>query len=370
MRPRLRLLLPLAAALLLAVRATPARAQGGWLLQGVLDAELWKTDSASALLARNGGRPGALARVDLWGAVEPLRDVILFGEILGETGSGRDEPGSEIYLDQLGVRYTPSESFTIEAGRVRHPVGLFSTRRLSFRNPMVSAPDGYAGVYPSGVVVSGTLSRVDYRAGMISLPLTREGYVPEAGEQYRPAIGLGVTPVVGVRIGMSASVGSYLNAGIPTAQLAGREWCDWRQRIAAVDVQLSRGYVELDAEAVHASYEVPGGSPIAGASGYVEGKYTVTPRVYVATRVERNDYPYIAERDGGGWIAVRSAFSDAEVAGGYRPAAATLLKLAVRREYRTPSPNPGAPQANGYAVALQLSQQFDVADLARSLRRP
>jgi hypothetical protein len=248
---------------------------------------------------------------------------------------------------------------------MQHVVGLFATRRLSFRNPLVSAPDGYGSVYPTGLVVSGTRDRVDYRAGVLSLPLTREDYVPEAGTRYRPALGLGFTPVIGVRVGVSGSVGSYLNPGIAATELAGREWCDYHQRIVAADLQVSRGYFEANAEAARGSYDVPNAAPIAGYSGYVEGKYTFTPRFYLATRVERNDYPFIASIGGGRWVAVRSAFSDVEVAAGYRVTASTLLKLAVRADRWTPSTNPGAPQANGHALVTQLSQTFDLVELAR-----
>ena len=355
-------------ALLLAGAAARASAQGGYLVQGVADAELWKTDSASSLLARNGGRPAALGRLTVWGAVEPLRNLILFADLYGEAGPARHEPGSEVYVNQLGVRYTPSDAFTIEAGKVRHVVGLFATRRLSVRNPLIGAPDGYSEVYPVGVVASGTVGRVDYRAGMLSLPLTREDYVPESGADYRPALGLGFTPVMGVRLGVTASAGSYLNPEIPSASLAGREWCDYDQRIVAAELQLSHGYFEGNAEAARSSYDVPGTEPVDGWSGYVEGKLTLSPRVYLAARVQRNDYPYIAERGDGGWIAVRSAFTEAEIAGGYRFGPSTLGKLALRRDRWTPSPNPGAPQANGYALVTQLSQAFDVVELLR--RRP
>jgi hypothetical protein len=357
----------LLSAVLLVGALVPAHAQGGYLVQGVLDAELWKTDSASSLLARNGGRPGALARLGLWSAIEPVRDVVLFGELQAETGPGRSEPGSEVYLNQLGVRWSPSDAFTIEGGKVKHVVGLFATRRLSFRNPLVGAPDGYSDSYPVGLVASGTLDRVDYRAGMLSLPLVREGYVPQPGAQYRPAIGLGFTPTTGIRIGVSGSVGSYLDPGLSDAQLRGREWCDYRQRLFAADLQLSRGYFEAYAEAARGSYEVPGASTSTGYSGYVEMKYTFAPRFYLATRLERNDYPFIAPLAGNAWVSVRSAFSDAELGGGYRLSSSTLLKLAVRADRWTPSPNYHAPQANGYAVVTQLSQTFDLVDLARGL---
>ena len=70
----------------------------------------------------------------------------------------------------------------------------------------------------------------------------------------------------------------------------------------------------------------------------------------------------------GNWVAVRSAFSDVEAAAGYRVTASTLLKVAVRADRWTRSTNPGAPQANGYALVTQLSRTFDLVELARQVR--
>ena len=86
--------------------------------------------------------------------------------------------------------------------------------------------------------------------------------------------------------------------------------------------------------------------------------------------MERNDYPFITPLNTGSWVAVRSAFSDVEAGAGYRLGASTLLKLSVRTDRWTASPNYGAPQANGYAIAMQLGQQFDVLDLVGALGRP
>jgi hypothetical protein len=346
-----------------------AAAQGGFLAQGVVDAELWKTDTGSTLLARNRGRPGAVGRLDAWSAIEPLRDVVLFGEVMVETGTARDEPGTELYPKQFGIRYSPSDAFTIEGGRMQHVVGAFASRRLSFRNPLVGVPDGYATAYPYGVVASGTVRLLDYRAGVNSLPLSHADYVPSPSAAPRPAFGLGVTPFTGFRVGVSGTVGPYLNRDLSPAQLAGREWRDFHQRVAAMDVQLSSGYFEGHAEAARGSYDVPGHTdPIVGYNGYLEGKYTFTPRFYLATRVERNDYPFILPLSSGQWVAVRSAFSDAELGGGYRPTSSTLLKLSARADRWTQSPNYGAPQTNGYAVVMQLSQLFDLVEMVG--RRP
>src|SRR5258708_31323304 len=134
---------------------TPAMAQGGFLFQGVSDLELWKTDSASSLLARNRGHPGPTLRADLWAAIEPFRNVIIFGEVLGETGSARDPRTDRATGKQYALRFSPSDAFSIETGKIQPIVGTFPSRQLSFRNPLIGTPDGYSPEYPLGVLVAG-----------------------------------------------------------------------------------------------------------------------------------------------------------------------------------------------------------------------
>jgi hypothetical protein len=101
----------------------------------------------------------------------------------------------------------------------------------------------------------------------------------------------------------------------------------------------------------------------------VETKYTFTPRLYAAARVERNDYPFIrpfvSPFTGPVWAASNSDFTDAELGGGFRLTSSTLLKLSVRADHRVANPNPFAPQASGRALAMQLSQMFDVVELVK-----
>jgi hypothetical protein len=230
-------------------------------------------------------------------------------------------------------------------------------------------PDGYSLVYPIGLRVSGVRSIFDYRVAVLDKPLSHEGYTPDPSPAPRPALGAGVTPFVGFRIGASTTVGPYLGRELAPTLLAGRDWRDFRQRIVAADVQLSRGYLESYAEIARGSYDVPARSaPVAGLAWYVETKYTFTPRLYLATRVEHNDYPFIAPRDTSRWTAGRSAFSDVEVGGGYRLTPSTLVKLSWRADHWVQNPNPFAPDASGHAVAMQLSQTFDLVEMATRRR--
>ena len=119
-----------AALVLSVVLAGGARAQGGWLMQGTLDLEGWKTDTTSTLLARNGGDPAGLYRLRAWTAVEPWRALFLFANVEVEGGNAAQSGSSRVYadLEQWGVRWARHPSLVVEGGRMIHPVGAIGGR--------------------------------------------------------------------------------------------------------------------------------------------------------------------------------------------------------------------------------------------------
>ena len=203
--------------------------------------------------------------------------------------------------------------------------------RLGIRS--IGAPDGYSIEYPLGVEMSGEGQHVDYRAALVSLPPSHEGYVPATTPRLRPAIGAGVTPIVGLRIGGSFTVGSYLNNSFTAAQLRNEGWSDYHQRLVALDLSFSHGYLETHAEAARGSYDVPGHDdhPLMGYTYYGEAKYTLTPRFFVAGRAERNNYPFV-RLFGTNWTAKLTDFVDGELGVGYRLNQTTLAKVSVRAD--------------------------------------
>ena len=344
---------------------TLTQAQGA-LLQGIADVELWKTDARSALLARNEGKAAMLGRVHLWGAWEPVAGLTFHA--LGEAEGGPAEEHTELEVDQAGVRWTRSRTLVADAGILTSPVGTFGARRMSTRNPLIGAPDGYPVTYPLGAQLSGVVRMLDWRAAVVSLPVTNDEYTPAPSAAARPAAGVGITPTTGVRIGASWTAGPYLNRDIPSSLLAGRDWKRYGQRIAAVDVQASRGYLEVWAEAGRSAYEVPGRArAMRGVAGYVESRYTFTPRWYVAARAERNDYPYIAIEDGA-WEASSSDVRNVEAGVGFRPSSHQLVKATWRRDQWRVAPALRAYLPDGHAIAVQFSQAFDVLTIVDRAR--
>jgi len=344
---------------------TPAaKAQSAILVQGIADAEAWKTDSGSVLLTRNGGRPSFLGRMNLWGAAGLGPHVVVYAAGTMETGNARDESGTEWYTELAGVRYTRSNAFVVDAGKIQPVVGTFAARRYSTRNPLIGIPDGYPLQYPLGIQTSGASGPFDYRAAVVSLPVQHEGYTPEPTPTPRPAIGAGFTPAIGARIGVSATWGPYLNRDLAPTLLAGRSWRAYSEGIYAADAQLSRGYLELHGELARSIYEVPDGDAgiktVRGLTYYTEAKYTLTPRLFAAGRFERNDYPYIQPISDVAWVASPTNMYNGEAGLGYRLTSRALLKASVRSDRWDVPPAMRSFLGNGTAFALQLSQSFDV----------
>lgn len=352
-----------AAAAAIAAAPVTARAQASLAVQGLAVAEGWSTDSGSTLLTRNHGRPGVVGLLNVWGAAELHPRLVVYAAGYLEGGNARHEEGTEWYTDLAAVRVTASDALVMDAGRIAHPVGAFAARRHANRNPLVGAPDAYPVQYPLGVQLSGMLGIVDYRAAVVSLPVADERYLPEPSARARPALGVGVTPAIGVHVGVSGTWGPYLGDDLAAPQLAGRPWHAYQQRIAAVDAKFTRGYLEVHGEMAVARYDVPdsaagASSVVNGFTWYGEAKYTVTPRVFVATRIERNDYAYIQPRDGG-WTASPTNMYNGELGAGYRFGAHTLLKASARADRWKVGPELRPMLPDGLAFALQLSRSFE-----------
>lgn len=353
-------------ALLLGV-ATGAAAQGGATLQGVVDIEGWSTDSGSALLSRNHGQPAVLGRLRLAGAIEPWRGIVAYAQAEAIAGPATPE-GSEVELEQAGVRFTRSRALVFDAGVIPHLVGAFTSRRSSTRNPLIGEPDGYPALYPVGARLAGRMTYGDYRIGVLSLPVFNERYMPEPTPAAHVAIGGGITPTAGVRLGAAATRGPWLSDEMDAATLRGRSWRSYEQRVLAFDAQLSRGYADFHGELAHAWHEVPGKARMVhGATWYAELAYAFTPRVFSAVRLEENDYPYLRPF-GAAWSANDVRVSDGEIGVGYRIGAEQALKVAYRRDHWHIAPTPGVLLPDGHAVAVQLTSAFDVLAAVGRLR--
>jgi hypothetical protein len=330
---------------------------------GLLDSEVWKTDGASRFLSRNDGDAAPAARLRLWAVGDFLPR--LQGYVLGEVegGKGSDEGKTEHELEQAYLRYSfrPPLRLTIEAGQLATPIGNFSRRYLSSVNPLIGSPDNYTLSYPLGLQVGGKAARLDYRVSLLDRPFVNTDWTPEPGRALRPALAVGLTPVVGTRLGAYATRGPYLGPKVAPMLPAGDAWEDFRQVVYGIDAQFSRGYFELNADIARSSYEVPAvAQSVRGLVYFIEPKYTWTPRFFTALRLERNDYPFIMPLGPGVWLAATTDLYDGEVGAGYRFGPGAILKVAYRRDYWRVDPSMKSFFPDGYSISAQLSYRFDV----------
>jgi hypothetical protein len=349
--------------------AAAASAQQRIVVQGVATLEGWRTRGGSVLLARNGDSPGLAGLMNLWGAIDLGRHFQLVALTEAVAGAASEEGETELELEELTLRWRPRPELGLEAGRFPAPIGTFAARRLAPANPVIGAPDGYQVSYPWGIQFSGARGVVDYRIAAIDRPISNPKYVPPGGNRLRLALGAGVTPVVGVRIGLSYTAGSYLSDSASYALGQGERWEDFGQRVLVIDGMVTRGYFELRVESAFSRYEVPnGGAPVSGNATFAEIRYTWTPRFFTATRLERNAYAFIRPMGPAAWMSTRTTFYDAEVAVGYRIDPATLVKVSVRADDWRVQPPLDQFLRNGSAVAIQISRTFDLTNGLRGLR--
>ena len=330
------------------------------------DAEVWKTDAGSQLLARNRAVIAAEGRLRSWVLVRATRTVELLAHASVEGGSAEPE-APHVYLEQLELRASPSQRLTIEAGKILQPIGAFGARRFSNTNPLIGTPDAYPSQYPWGGVASGRAGPFDYHVGISSLPAVNTRYTPEPGNLLRPVGGVGISVGPAFRIGAAVTHGPYLSDKVSAQLPAGSSWKDYKQTVVSSDVRISVGYVEARAEVAWSSYDAPTISgPLHGLGWYAELRGTVSPRVFVAGRFEHYRYPFILPVNPSFWVGRETTQMNGEVGIGYRFTAATLLKTSVRRDHWPEHTIAGAPPfPDGYAVALQVSIYARPADLLR-----
>jgi len=344
-----------------------ADARDWFLMQGIVDTELYETDTASSLLTRNDGDLAALGRLQLWTAFQLTSSLQLYalGEARTDNFGGDWENSSD--LTQLVLRYNRQSApwLFVEAGKILSPLDAYSDRLLSTQNPLIGKPILYSTGYPWGAKVVGSAGRFDYQAALVDPAGSDSDYQSiEPDSAFRPALGFGVTAFTGLRIGLSWTQGPYLNDDITRYLPAGRSWRDYEQRVRGVDFQFSRGYLEFNGQLLQTRYDVPYHDETGDDTAYyLELKYTWSPRVYSALRYQDIEASDVSYRQYRYWYTEARKFRMLEVGLGYRFSPDLLLKAAYQTDRWDATDYDYAPNARGHALGLQLSWHFDLVSL-------
>ncbi|HEU5181870.1 MAG TPA: hypothetical protein VFW45_13865 [Candidatus Polarisedimenticolia bacterium] len=346
--------------LLPSLSATPAaRAEERVAIQGLADAEGWNTGSDPNYLTRNEGDSGSVGRLRLWGFGDFSQRFQGFAMLAMEGGKATPTQETDYRVEQAYVRVLLGESRAtiLQAGKLIQPYGNFSKRYLSTSNPLIGTPMNYELSYPFGVQLNGSAGRFDYMVAVLDSPFWKQAYDSKPESYPRPALAAGVTPLVGFRLGGYATKGPYLSQIsksedwlFPEDQLS-----DFEERAYGLDLQYSVAHFELNGDMSQASLEVPYAGTARGRVYYVEPKFTISPRWYVAARYERGNVPNAHWDFGTVWEARRDRIHDVEAGFGFRIDPRFLIKAS----YRAILDRASGP-AEDDAVSVQFSYSFDV----------
>jgi hypothetical protein len=233
----------------------------------------------------------------------------------------------------LGVR--------VEGGLIPSPVGLSNLFLRPHLNPTVAQPSSLfqalpppepgsprltllGAVYPLGVSTTVSGTHWDVRGALIDTSPVRTRRI--FGDATNPprfpnvVVGGGVTPVVGLRIGGSVTRGAWRRADeVPFSE------SDRMATVVTVEAEWSFRFTKLVGEWTRDTLETNTGDEVES-GWYIQGQQTLTPRWFVAARVERLEGPPLLIAPQG----PRQTFAGAEETIGFR----ITPEITLRASYR------------------------------------
>lgn len=207
----------------------------------------------------------------------------------------------QIWMATLRYERSGAVGLRVDGGLIASPVGLANLTLRPHLNPTIFQPSSLftplpplelrgprtnllGAVYPFGSQVTVSGLHWDARAAIIDTSPLRTRRVFGQSNPPRFAnvvIGGGVTPVVGLRVGTSVTHGGWQRAGETPLVTADRD-----ATIVTVESEFSFRYTKLTGEWVRDAVETSGGDRVAW-GWFLQGQQTLTPRWFVAGRVER-----------------------------------------------------------------------------------
>jgi len=271
-------------------------------------------------------------RLALSGMWRPTPRVAVLTEVRSE-----DLERPVAYALYLRVRPWASRPFDVQAGRIPPVFGTFGRRAYgndigligyplayqyltSIRSDAVpsSADDlllmrarGWRASYPVGNRVPGPgvpiVSAYRWDTGVQAHYATAHAdaaVAVTAGTLSNPRLGddndgrqwsarVAVMPATGLVLGVSGARGAFVDRAIVDAYEPVLGAHDYTQESVGADAEYSRGYWIVRGEAIHSRWRLPTinmpfiEGPVGATTGYVETRYRISPRLYVAARADR-----------------------------------------------------------------------------------
>lgn len=267
------------------------------------------------------------------------------------TPTGAVPPWShELY--QAGVRYErPGRLATrVDLGYNVSPIGLGVLDTRPSQNPVIAPHVSYlspmpafdltvprvsaiAATYPLGGQVTLSATKWDARGGVINSAPTRIYAVGRpTSPRQTPAFvgGAGVTPVIGLRLGVSVARGNYATA----REVTGPSPSSRSVTIVGGEGEYAFGYTKISGEIVRSRFERSAGAAVAY-QWFVQGMQTLSPRWFVAGRHESTVAPALVTSTVTG---VRTRMAMVEAVAGFRVTTDLTLRSGfyMRKPYTSP----------------------------------
>jgi hypothetical protein len=215
------------------------------------------------------------------------------------------EWNKQIWIAAIRYQRPGPIGLRVDAGLIPSPVGLSNLMLRPQLNPTVSLPAslfqplpatevggpratllGAVYAYGANATVSG--EHWDGRVAVIDTSPLRTRRIFASANPPRfdnVVVGGGVTPFVGLRVGASVTHGGWQRANESPTITENRD-----ATIVTIETEFSFRYTKLLGEWVRDTMETSGEDTVA-TGWYVQGQHTLTPRWFVAGRVERISAP-------------------------------------------------------------------------------
>jgi hypothetical protein len=246
---------------------------------------------------------------------------------------------AQIYQASLRYERTARVNVRLDTGYIASPVGLGLFDSNPKANPTIAGHSSYftpmlpfdtggarvpaiASTYPLGTLLTLSTDHWDARAAVVnSSPVRISIAGVAANPRSTPVVeaGAGVTPVTGLRLGVSLARGAYLtSAELAPAALSG----DRDLTMIGFEGEYAVRYTKVTAEFIHDAFTTPTGDRLADA-WFVQATQTLTPRWFMAGRHEGTSSPVVGS---GAVFGAQPRMLANEITAGFRASRDVTLK--------------------------------------------
>ncbi|MBP7775515.1 MAG: hypothetical protein KA371_00120 [Acidobacteria bacterium] len=323
-------------------------------ITGVIDLEGYDVSAPPPGLVFGDGGTAANPRLRLHTGVRIGQRAYAFVQLRADRGFDPLQAESDVRADEYYLRLALVKNgrLNLVAGKSATLVGNWVARHYSWDNPLINAPLPYENVtimwdrwtpsspeeflgylhqpdrkadmlpmiwgpvYATGLSALGTAGRWDYGVEVKNAGLSSRPADWDAGATgwHRPTVSgrAGFRPSAAWNIGLSLSQGHYLTGDPGQTLLSGARLGDFHQTTIGQDLGYAHGHLQLWSEVFWSQFEVQRVGRLTTSAYYVEGKYKLTPRLFVALRWGQQ---FFSDVGGTPWDGPASR---SEVALGYR----------------------------------------------------